>query len=74
MASMKQLPSVPSGRGVSEKSSAEFTALKHSLDSIPSWDMSPNDWDAIQITYPFFGKEQQAKSFLSAIQLPVPEM
>jgi hypothetical protein len=74
MAAMKQLPNVPSSSGVSAQSSAEFTALKHSLDSIPSWEMSPNSWDKIQIAYPFLGKEQQAKSFLSAIQLPVPEM
>jgi len=74
MASMAQLPSVPSSSGVSAQGKAEFTALKHSLDSIPSWEMSPNSWDKIQIAYPFLGKEQQAKSFLSAIQLPVPEM
>ena len=71
---MKQAPSVPSTRGVSSKSSAEFTALKHNLDSLPSWEMSPNSWDAIQIAYPFGGKEQQARAFLSAVQLPTPEM
>ncbi len=74
MALSKQLPSVPSTHGINEKSSAEFTALKHSLDSIPSWEMSPNNWDKIQIAYPFTGKDQQAKSFLSAIQLPMPDM
>jgi len=74
MVSMKQLPSVPSTRGINEKANAEFTALKHNLDSIPSWDATPNNWDAIQIAYPFTGKEQQARAFLSAIQLPVPQM
>jgi len=74
MAMMKQAPAVPSTRGVSSKASAEFTALKHNLDSIPSWDATPNNWDAIQIAYPFGGKEQQARTFLTAIQLPTPEM
>lgn len=74
MALMKQAPSVPSTRGVNEKANAEFSALKHNLDSIPSWDASPNSWDAIQIVYPFGGKEQQARSFLAAVQLPTPQM
>jgi len=74
MMAQRPAPAVPATRGVNEKNSAEFTALKHNLDSLPSWEMSPNSWDAIQIIYPFGGKEQQARSFLTAIQLPTPEM
>ena len=70
----KIAPNVPSTRGINEKASAEFSALKHNLDSLPSWSMSPNTWNAIQIAYPFTGKEEQARSFLSAVQLPTPEM
>jgi hypothetical protein len=70
----KTAPAVPTTRGINEKASAEFTALKHNLDSMPSWSMSPNNWDAIQIAYPFSGKEQQARSFISAVQVPTPEM
>ena len=51
----------------------EFEALKKSL-GIESWEMSPNNWDAIQIIYTRGGSEQQAQSYIAAIQLPMPEM
>ena len=44
------------------------------LSGIASWEMSPNGWDAIQIAYPFTAKENQARAFLAAIQLPTPDM
>ncbi len=66
-------PSVPAAKPISEKGNAEFTALKHEL-SIDSWEMSPNHWDNIQIIYTAFGNDTQAKSFLSAIELPPQEM
>lgn len=68
-----QFPSVPAAKPITEKGNAEFAALKHEL-SINSWEMSPNQWDKIQIIYTAFGKEQQAKCFLSAIELPQQEM
>ena len=71
---MKQVPNVPSSRGINESAVAEFTALKSNLSGIASWEMSPNSWDAIQIAYPFTAKENQARAFLAAIQLPTPEM
>ena len=71
---MKQVPNVPSSRGVDENARAEFAALKSNLSGIASWEMSPNSWDAIQIAYPFAAKENQARAFLAAIQLPTPEM
>jgi len=67
-------PKMPVARAVSGKATEEFQALKNNLDEIDSWDASPNDWDKIQIIYPFTGNEQQAKSFLSALQLPVPHI
>jgi len=66
-------PNIPVAKPVTEKGNAEFTALKHEL-SIDSWEMSPNHWDGIQIIYTSFGNEQQAKSFLTAIELPPQEM
>ena len=74
MALMKQVPSVPSTRGINEKASAEFTALKRNLDSMASWEMSPNNWGKIQISYPFAANESQARSFLASVRLPTPEM
>jgi len=71
---MKQVPNVPSSRGVTENTRAEFSALKSNLSGIASWEMSPNGWDAIQIAYPFTSKENQARAFLAAIQLPTPDM
>jgi len=71
---MKQVPNVPSSRGVNQSAREEFTALKSNLSGIASWEMSPNSWDAIQIAYPFAAKENQARAFLAAIQLPTPEM
>lgn len=69
----KPAPSVPAAKPVAA-SSGEFTALKQSLSGVDSWEMSPNGWDKIQITYTTFGNETQARSFLSAIELPTPEM
>jgi len=74
MPMMKQVPSVPSTRGVSQNAKEEFNALKSNLSGIASWEMSPNTWDAIQIAYPFPAKENQARAFLAAIQLPTPDM
>jgi hypothetical protein len=74
MALMKQAPSVPSTRGINDKANAEFIALKHNLDSMASWEMSPNNWDKIQIAYPIAGNEAQTRSFLASVQLPTPEM
>ena len=74
MPMMKQIPNVPSTRGVNENARAEFNALKSNLSGIASWEMSPNGWDAIQIAYPLTAKENQARAFLAAIQLPTPEM
>ena len=74
MALMKQVPNVPSSRGLNENAKAEFTALKSNLSGIASWERSPNNWDAIQIAYPFPAKENQARAFLAAIQLPTPDM
>jgi hypothetical protein len=65
-------PSVPAAKPVGA-GKEEFTALKHQLN-IESWEMSPNGWDKIQITYTSSGNEAQARSFLSAIELPTPEM
>ena len=70
--SQKPAPSVPAAKPVAA-SREEFDALKKSLN-IESWEMSPNNWDAIQIIYTRGGSEQQARSYLSAIQLPTPEM
>ena len=74
MALSKMVPSVPSTRSINEKGNAEFTALKHNLDSMASWEMSPNHWDKIQVAYPVSSNESQARSFLAAVQLPTPEM
>jgi hypothetical protein len=74
MVLMKQVPSVPTTRGINEKAASEFTALKHNLDSMASWEMSPNHWDKIQVAYPFAGNESQARAFLASVQLPTPEM
>lgn len=71
---MKQVPSVPSSRAVDEGARAQFNALKSNLSGVASWEMSPNSWDAIQIAYPFTAKENQARAFLAAIQLPTPDM
>jgi hypothetical protein len=71
---MKQLPNVPTTRGINENAKQEFNALKVNLSEIASWEMSPNSWDSIQIAYPFTAKESQARAFLAAIQLPTPSM
>ena len=75
MASMAQrpAPSVPAAKAVSSKASEEFATLKHQL-GIDSWEMSPNGWDKIQITYTTQATEQQARSFAKAIELPDKEI
>ena len=70
----KPAPKVPSAKPVSGKAAEEFDSLKRSLNEVASWEMSPSSWDKIQIIYTKGGSEQQARSFVTAIQLPVPEM
>jgi hypothetical protein len=67
-----QKPSVPAAKPVSS-SREEFNALKKAF-SISSWEMSPNAWADIQITYTAKSSEQQARAFLKAIELATPEM
>lgn len=75
MATSVSVPSAPRAAApIAGKASDEFTALKHSLSDIASWEISPNSWDKIQIAYPKQGTEKQARAFLSAVQLPTPEM
>ena len=75
MAQVKRpAPNMPSSKPVSGKAQEEFTALKKKHNEIASWSMSPNSWDKIQINYTSTGNEEQAKTFLSAIALPNPEM
>jgi len=72
MAGFVQKPQVPSAKPVAT-SREEFDALKMALN-IVSWDMSPNAWAGIQITYTTTGTEQQARNYLKAIELSTPEM
>lgn len=74
MAQASIAPSVPASPSVSGKASESFKALKQSLSGIASWEMSPNTWDKIQLIYTSQGNEVQAKGFLFALQLPMPEM
>lgn len=67
-------PSIPASAPVSGKASETFSALKRALNEIASWEMSPNSWDKIQIIYVAKGNEKQAKTFVSAIQIPTPSM
>lgn len=69
----KPAPAVPTSKPVSGKAAEEFTALKSSLSSA-SWEMAPNSWDAIQIAYAKRGAEQQARSFVSVIQIKPQEI
>ncbi|MFA6489489.1 MAG: hypothetical protein WCT52_02305 [Candidatus Micrarchaeia archaeon] len=70
---MRPAPAVPASRPVSGKATEEFTALKHELN-VESWDMAPNNWDAIQIAYAKRGTEQQARSFVAVIQIKQQEI
>lgn len=70
----KATPKVPSAAPVASKTAQEFDSLKRSLNEMPSWEMTPNNWDKIQIAYTKAGSEQQARSFLKAIELPTPDM
>ncbi len=70
----KPAPKSPASKPLTSQASEEFSALKHQLNSIASWDMSPNSWDKIQIAYILTGTEQQARSFLAATALPIPKM
>ena len=67
-----QKHSIPSAKPVAT-GREEFEALKHSLN-IESWEMSPNAWADIQIIYTTKGSEQQARTFLKAIELSTPDM
>jgi len=68
------VPSAPAAKPMAAKSSEEFTQLKRSLNEIASWEISPNDYSKIPLIYKTMGTEQQARSFVKAIQLPTPEM
>ncbi len=70
----KATPKVPAAKSVGGKASEQFDSLKRSLNEMPSWEMTPNNWDKIQIAYTKAGSEQQARSFLKAIELPTPDM
>ena len=70
----KSTPKVPSFAPMAGKAAEEFDKLKRSLNEIPSWEMSPNNWDGIQIIYSKAGTEEQARSFLKAVGLPTPDM
>jgi hypothetical protein len=70
----KAIPKVPSAAPVAGKAAEEFDTLKRSLNEMPSWEMTPNNWDRIQIAYTKTGTEQQARSFLKAVELPTPDM
>ena len=72
MASVAQKPSVPSAKPVAT-SREEFNALKMALN-VESWEMSPNAWAGIQIIYNAKGTEQQARTYLKAIELSTPDM
>jgi len=66
-------PAVPSSRPVSGKAAEEFSALKSSL-GMASWEMAPNNWDAVQIAYVLRGTEQQARSFIKVIEVAQQEI
>jgi len=70
----KPAPKIPAAKPVAGKAAEEFGSLKRSLSEVPSWEMSPNSWDKIQIAYTKTGSEEQARSFLKAIELPTPDM
>ncbi len=70
----KSTPKVPSAAPVSGKAAEAFDSLKRSLNEMPSWEMSPNNWDGIQIIYTKAGNEGQARDFIRAIELPTPDM
>lgn len=72
-AAQRSAPSVPASRPVTQKASDEFSAMKHEI-GMQSWDMVPNGWDKIQIAYVKAGTEQQARSFVKAIELPQQEI
>ncbi|MEM4554951.1 MAG: hypothetical protein QXT25_03830 [Candidatus Anstonellaceae archaeon] len=61
------VPSVPKAKPVSS-SREEFEALKKSIN-LASWEMSPNNWDKIQIIYTTKGSEAEARNFLKSIRL-----
>ena len=69
----RSAPAVPSSKPVTGKASEEFNALKHELN-VESWDMAPNNWDAIQIAYSKRGTEQQARSFIKVIEIAPQEI
>jgi len=72
-AAQRSTPSVPAARPISSQAKDEFTSLKQQLD-IESWEMTPNEWDKIQLAYVKTGMEQQARSFVKAIELQQQEI
>ena len=70
----KATPKVPTAAPVSGKAAEAFDSLKRSLNEMPAWEMSPNNWDGIQIIYTKSGTEEQARNFLKAVELPTPDM
>lgn len=72
-AAQKSAPSVPAAKPVSGKAAEEFSALKQSLSSA-SWEMAPDNWDAVQIEYVKRGTEEQARSFVKVIEIAPQEI
>ena len=68
LTAQKPAPAVPAAKPVSSQASQEFTSLKQQLN-VESWEMSPSSWDKIQIAYTTQGSEQQARSFVAAIEV-----
>lgn len=73
VAAQKPAPAVPAARAVSAQASQEFASLKQQLN-VESWEMTPSSWDKIQIAYSGQGSEQQARSFVAAIELKQQEI
>lgn len=73
LTAQKPAPAVPASRPMGQQANEEFTSLKHQLN-IESWEMSPSGWDKIQIAYTFQGNEQQARSFVGAVELKQQEI
>ena len=71
---MRQAPVLPPAKPLSGKHVEEFTILKRQLNEQNSWELTPDSWETIQIIYTSTGNEQQAKSFVAAIELSTPAM
>jgi hypothetical protein len=72
--SQRPAPAVPAAKGGIGKASETFESLKRSLNEVPSWEISPNNWDKIQIAYTATGTEESARAFVKAIELPSQEI